>query len=74
MHLLAGPARGAGHATRPLLPALREERAPFETEWLAGRESQRLLECAIGKLSDRPLQWFACACCRRVGSALGTAS
>jgi len=45
-----------------------------ETEWLAGCDTQRLLEYAIGKVGQRKLQLFACACCRRVWSALGQAS
>jgi hypothetical protein len=37
-----------------------------ETEWLACEDLDRMLEFLHGRVSDRKLRLFACACCRRL--------
>jgi hypothetical protein len=37
-----------------------------ETEWRACTEATPMLEFLRGKVSNRKLRLFACACCRRI--------
>jgi hypothetical protein len=43
-----------------------------EAEWLTGTDPTPMLKFLKGQASDRKLQMFGCACCRRVWHLLGT--
>jgi hypothetical protein len=44
------------------------KKAPIttEAEWLSCNDPDALLECARGRVSERKLRLFGCACCRQV--------
>lgn len=37
-----------------------------EADWLAAGDPETMLDCVRGRVSDRKLRLFACACCRRL--------
>src|SRR5262245_28414862 len=41
-----------------------------EGEWVASRDPEAMLRFLRGKVSERKLRLFACACCRRVWSLM----
>lgn len=41
-----------------------------EQDWDGCRDPQAMLNCLLGRVKDRRLRLFACACCRRVWSLL----
>src|SRR5262245_16906553 len=52
--------------------AIRARCRMTEAEWLACNSPRQMLDSMRGKLSDRKLRLFACACTRQVWDALRT--
>jgi hypothetical protein len=48
-----------------------EEHAMWESRWRTCTDSYRMLRFLWGRVSERKLRLFACACCRRVWDLLG---